>query len=212
MNTPIRLLLLSLLCIISTAQADSLFSQRSADGGTLISDKKSRFEVGDLVTVMVRESINAESASDLDIKKESTVDSNAAAAANQFLVGTGENGLNLLTAGALPNWAFDAANEHKADGSTSRGSKLTMTITCTVREVNSNGTIDIEGSKLITVNREKSMLNVLGTVRTRDVASNNSVSSNQLANANIQLTGEGPLWNNQRRGFLTKALDWFSPH
>ena len=212
MNILIKLLVLGTLCTVSTAQADSLFSKRTAESGTLISDKKSRFEVGDLVTVMVRETINAESESDLDTKKESTVESTAAAAANQFLVGTGENGMNLLSAGALPNWNIDAANEHKADGSTSRGSKLTMTITCTVTHINNNGTIEIDGNKLITVNREKSMLSVSGTVRTRDVASNNSISSNQIANSKIQLIGEGPLWNNQRRGFFTKVLDWFSPH
>lgn len=212
MKIIVKLLVLGILCGLSTAHADSLFSKRSAEGGTLISDKKSRFEVGDLVTVLVRESINAESESDLDTKKESTVEATAAASANQFLVGKGENGMNLISAGLLPNWNIEAENEHKSDGSTSRGSKLTMTITCTVIRVNSNGTIEIKGDKLITVNREKSMLSLSGTVRTRDVASNNTVSSNQLADSKIQLVGEGPLWNNQRRGFFTKILDWFSPY
>jgi flagellar L-ring protein FlgH len=188
--------------------ADSLFSKRSADRGTLISDKKSRFEVGDLVTVMVRESINAEAESDLDTKKESTLDANSS---NPFLTGKGENGLNIVDPGSLPNWNMETENEHKSDGSTSRGSKLTMTITCMVKSVNNNGTIEISGEKLITVNREKTMLTVAGTVRSRDVASDNTLTSNQIANAEIQLTGEGPLWNNQRRGFFTKALDWFSP-
>ncbi len=203
---------LSMVLGLGTAEADSLFNKRSADRGTLISDKKSRFEVGDLVTVMVRESINAESESDLDTKKESTVESTASAAANQFLVGKGENGSNLISAGLLPNWNIEGENEHKADGSTSRGSKLTMTITCTVTQVNNNGTIDVAGTKLITVNREKTMLDLSGTIRTRDVGSDNTVSSNQMANPEIMLTGEGPLWNNQRRGFITKMLDWFSPN
>lgn len=212
MKYTIQIILLLLLSTQTPANADSLFNKHRPDTGTLIADMKGRFEVGDLVTVLVRESITAQSESDTDTKKESTVEATAAAAANQFLVGTGENGMNLISAGALPNWNIDAANEHKADGSTSRGSKLTMTITCTVTQVNGNGTILIEGDKLITVNREKSILKVAGMIRTRDVASNNSISSNQLANAKIQLTGEGPLWNNQRRGFFTKILDWFSPH
>ena len=74
-----------------------------------------------------------------------------------------------------------------------------------------NGNITIEGSKRITVNREESKLYVKGTVRSRDVTSANTILSAQIANAEIELKGKGPLWNNQRRGLLTRILDWFSP-
>jgi hypothetical protein len=32
-----------------------------------------------------------------------------------------------------------------------------------------------------------------------------------VANVTIELKGKGPLWNNSRRGIITKILDWFSP-
>lgn len=211
MNKKMVLLAVVLLGCGTIAQADSLFNKRAAESGTLISAKKSRFEVGDIITVLVREKIDASTDSDLDTKKESTVEASAAVAANPFLVGKGSDGLGLIPAGALPNWNIDASNEHKSDGSTSRGNSFTMTISCTVTSVADNGTFTIEGEKNITVNREKSMLKVAGMVRSRDVGTDNTVLSNQIANASIELTGEGPLWNNQRRGFFTKLLDWFSP-
>jgi len=71
--------------------------------------------------------------------------------------------------------------------------------------------VQIEGSKKVTVNSEDSTLIVRGVVRPRDVTSQNTVLSSQMADAVIELKGKGPLWNNQRRGWLTKLVDWVSP-
>jgi len=196
----------------TAVHADSIFSKRAADSGTLISTQKQRYEVGDMITVLVRESIDARTQSDLDTKKESTVNSSAAEAANSFFVKSGDGTFGLLKPGDLPNWDIESEGEFKADGTTSRGNTLTTTITCLVTRVQSNGIIYIEGEKRMTVNREKSFLKVSGLVRSRDVTTTNTVESNQLANAVFELTGEGPLWNNQRRGFMTKLFDFFSPN
>jgi flagellar L-ring protein precursor FlgH len=80
-----------------------------------------------------------------------------------------------------------------------------------VKKVYDDGNIDIEGEKRVTVNREDSNLFVKGTVRSRDVSPGNTVLSTQVANVTIELKGKGPLWNNSRRGLITKVLDWFSP-
>ena len=211
MNSVLKMLVIGMLGCDSMAYGDSLFNKRTAESGTLISAKSSRFEVGDIITIMVREKIDASTDSDLDTKKESTVEATAATASNQFLVGKGDAGFGLFPAGALPNWNIESEGEHKSDGSTSRGNSLTMTVSCVVTSISDNGTLQIEGQKQITVNREKSLLKVSGMLRARDVASDNTVQSNQIANSMIQLTGEGPLWNNQRRGFFTKLFDWISP-
>jgi len=70
-------------------------------------------------------------------------------------------------------------------------------------------TVEVNGYNL--TNREDTEFFVTGTVRARDVTSQNTVESTQLANAKVQIKGKGPLWNNQRRGWFTKILDWFSP-
>lgn len=196
----------------AAVHADSIFSKRTAESGTLISTQKQRYEVGDMITVLVRETIDAQTQSDLDTKKESTLNSTADEAANTFLVKSGGGTLGILKPGDLPNWDIEAESEFKSDGTTSRGNTLTTTITVVVKRVQANGTIFIEGEKHLTVNREKSILKVAGLVRSRDVTTENTVASNQMANAVFELTGEGPLWNNQRRGFMTKLFDFFSPN
>ncbi len=195
----------------SVARADSLFNAAAAESGTLISDKKVKFKEGDLITVLVQETIDATTEANTDTKKESEIQAQAAASQNQFLIAEGPGGPNIISAKELPNWSIEIENEHKAKGKTRRANKLIMTVACTGTKGFDNGNITIEGSKRITVNREESKLYVKGTVRSRDVTSANTILSAQIANAEIELKGKGPLWNNQRRGLLTRILDWFSP-
>ena len=196
---------------VAGAVADSLFDPEDAQGGTLISDKKVKFEVGDIITVLVKETVDASTEADTDTKKESNIEAEAPAVSNPFLVAEGEGGMNIVSAKELPNWDIGIDNEHKAKGKTRRTNKLIMTVSCNVTKVHDNGNIDIEGTKRVTVNREDSKIYIKGTVRSRDVSPANTILSTQIADAEIELKGKGPLWNNQRRGLLTKILDWFSP-
>jgi flagellar L-ring protein precursor FlgH len=191
--------------------ADSLFSKRAAKEGTLVSNKKAKFEVGDIVTVLVRENIDASTRSDTNTKKESEVNASSGLLSNTFLTADKPDGLGITDYQRLPNWDVEAENEHKGNGSTRRSNSLVMTVACHVVAVQENGNVEIEGQKLVSVNREDSSILVKGIVRSSDVSATNTVESSQLADAVIQLKGQGPLWNNQRRGLVTKFLDWFSP-
>ena len=188
---------------------DSLFSQKDAKEGTLISEKTARFEMGDIITVQVQEVIEASTAADTNTKKESDVESEAGENENSFWVH--KDGLNLINPEELPNWGIESENETKTTGTTRRQSELSTTITCTVENVYPNGNLFISGRRVVTINREDSTLVVSGVVRSKDVTPANTVLSTQMANASVQLQGKGPLWNNQRRGLVTRFLDWFSP-
>jgi len=203
---------MALLVLSGVAGADSLFSQKVAREGTLVSERKARFAVGDIITVLVREEVEATTTSNTNTKKESDVKAEAAESENGFLVTpVKEGGFDLFDPAQLPNWGIDAQNEHKGTGSTKRSSTLTTTITCFVKEVLSNGNLMLEGNKRITVNKEDSLLVVGGLIRSKDVTAQNTILSTQVADATVELRGKGPLWNNQRRGLVTRALDWFSP-
>ncbi len=191
------------------ASGDSLFTQRVADRGTFISDLKARYKVGDIITVMVRETIDATTSANTNTKKESTVEAEANAADNPFLVSS--EGLINIKPEELPVWSIEAENEARTQGTTTRTNRLVMTVTCMVIQVFSNGNVMLDGTRSITVNREDSKIRISGIVRSRDITAQNTIQSNQMASAKIELLGKGPLWNNQRRGFFTKLLDWFSP-
>lgn len=208
-------LFVAVLCgcaLVWGARGDSLFSQKMAKDGTLVAERKARFSPGDIITVIVREEIAADTTANTNTKKESDVGSEAAESENEFLVAVPKDGgIGIIDPQRLPNWNIGAENEHKGTGSTTRKSSLTTTITCFVTQVLPNGNLMIAGEKKVTVNREDSMLVVEGIVRTRDVTAENTVVSTQVANATVELRGKGPLWNNQKRGLVTRFLDWFSP-
>ncbi|MBX7256792.1 MAG: flagellar basal body L-ring protein FlgH [Candidatus Hydrogenedentes bacterium] len=197
---------------IAPAWGDSLFSQKTASQGTLVSLKKARFAEGDIITVLIKEEIAAQTDANTNTKKESDVESEANAGDNTFLTAAKPDGFGITTAGKLPNWQIGMKNEQRTTGKTARKNTLETTVTCTVTKVNDNGTIELRGEKLLTMNREQSRMVVSGTARARDVTPANTLDSTQLANAVIELSGKGPLWNNQRRGVLTRLLDWVSPY
>lgn len=191
--------------------ADSLFSQRVAKTGTLVTEKLNRYQPGDIITVLVRETLDARTSAETSTTKESEVGATAPVASNPFLVGAQPNGNNILNPGELPNWQLEAENETKNDGDTVRKNTLTTSITCMVKESLPNGNIRIEGEKKVTVNREDSTIFLSGIIRSKDITPENTILSTQVAGINVRVKGKGPLWNNQRRGLVTRFLDWFSP-
>ncbi len=195
-----------LVALLSTsAWADSLFLAKAEKSGSLISNKQPQFEVGDIIMVLVQESIDASTESNTDTRKDASTEGEAAVGDNPFLTNLGISGA------ALPNWDIEVENQHRTSGKTKRKNRLVTTISCLVTKVHENGNVDIEGEKTVTVNRESSWLQLSGTVRGRDVTASNTVLSSQIGRLVLHLRGEGPLWKNQRRGLMTKLLDFFSP-
>ena len=98
------------------ATADSLFNMSNGESGTLIAQKKARFEVGDLVTVLVRESIDASTKSNTDTRKEADIESEANAVDNAFLVGDADGKKRIVDPLRLPNWDIETEKQHRGRG------------------------------------------------------------------------------------------------
>ena len=194
------------LAVVPCAHADSLFSRAVEQRGSLYSDEEIRFNVGDVITVLVSESTDARTRASTETEKESSLE---ASGASQFL--TSPDGLNILKSGELPEWTLEGKNEHEGGGTTQRNNTVSAMVSVRVVEVISGGNFRIQGEKNLVVNREKTKITVSGIVRGRDVTARNTVLSSQIADAEISFQGTGPLWNSQRRGILTKILDWIWP-
>lgn len=193
------------------AWGDSLLRRDVTAHETLIA-KRADYRAGDIITVIVQEELDSSINSDTNTKKESDIESAADASANEFLVAKKPGGFGLIPKEKLPNWQVEAQNEMKARGQTRRKSKLETTVPCQVTAVLENGNLMIEGSRTVSINREDNRLSVSGVIRPRDVSPGNTILSDRIANAQILLKGRGPLWNNQRRGLITRMLDWISPY
>ncbi|ABK45588.1 flagellar L-ring protein [Magnetococcus marinus MC-1] len=175
----------------------------SGGRNTLFADAKARF-VGDLITVNVSESSSAKKNAMTELKREA--DSEVALGG---LFGLTEalqkGGLSKL----VDSNSTTSNQNHKGEGTTSRDSTFTATITCQVTEVLSNGNLRIEGRRDITVNHENQFIILSGVIRPEDISNTNSVNSAQIADARIDYSGEGVLDDQQQPSWLQQFFTTF---
>lgn len=162
----------------------------------LASDLRAR-HVNDTVTILV-----AERASALARGSTKTARS-AAASAKVSAVG----GITRAT-GPLAN-LLNLSGEHELDaqGSTSRQTVVSTTITARVVEVLPNGFLVVEGSKSIQVNDELQTVSIRGLVRPYDLSPDNVVTSDRVGLLEVKINGKGVVDDAIRRpNFLFRLL------
>jgi flagellar L-ring protein precursor FlgH len=166
----------------------SLYSD--AQFQSLTADKR-RFEVGEVLTIMVYENASASSSADTGTNRDSSV-------------GVGVD---------LPNWKKSAGatvnNDFSGTGRTQRAGRLLAQMTVLVREVLPNGDLMVGGEQLLEINGEKQTIRVEGRVRPRDITENNVVLSSRLAEAKLAFVGDGVLGEMQRPRWWQKLLSLF---
>jgi flagellar L-ring protein precursor FlgH len=96
-------------------------------------------------------------------------------------------------------------------GTTNRGSKIEATLTCEVIEVKPNGNLRIWGWKEIRVNDETQYVVIQGIVRPRDIQMDNTVTSDLVAQAQIEITGSGVIADRESPSIGTRILDAIWP-
>ena len=85
------------------------------------------------------------------------------------------------------------------------------TITAKVVEILPNGNLVLESRKEITVNNEKQILVFQGMARPEDIAMDNSIMSDKVADSRVFFVGDGVLQDKQRPGWLVRLLDKIWP-
>ena len=74
-----------------------------------------------------------------------------------------------------------------------------------------NGNLAIWGSRQVQVNNENQYIHIQGVIRPEDISANNVVLSTFVADAKIELSGQGVVSDKQRTGWLTRILDYVWP-
>ncbi|WP_457447650.1 flagellar basal body L-ring protein FlgH [Roseateles sp. P5_E4] len=166
----------------------SLYSD--AQFQSLTADRR-RFEIGEVLTIMVYESTTATSSADTGTNRDSSV------------------GLGI----SLPNWNKSAGatanNDFNGTGRTQRAGRVLAQITVLVREVLPNGDLRVGGEQLLEINGEKQTIRAEGRVRPRDISEQNVVLSSRLAEAKLAFVGDGVLGDMQRPRWWQKLLSLF---
>ena len=186
MNRARRLwLVLVVPLLVSTAAAETVLPTES-----IFRDHKAH-RVGDAITILIVESTQA---------AKSTLTKTASQTDN-----------SLDSAGRLDFlefWNLGADNSSLGEGSTSRRGDLSARITAKVTRIDANGLLHLEGNRSVTVNGEEELITLTGSVRPRDVMTDNTVLSTFVADATIEYTGEGILASAERPGIITRIFNW----
>lgn len=146
-------------------------------------------QVDDLITVLVSEQASAVAQGTTKTQRQSTLNSGITAA-----------GGPTRAAGALANLAaLNTQSQLNGQGTTTRSTQLTTTLSARVTHVLPNGYLVIEGSKAVNVNSENQIVTVRGVVRPTDLSTGNTVSSTQIAQMELTINGKGVINDSVRR-------------
>lgn len=153
-------------------------------------------QIDDIVTILVSENVSAVASGVTNTSRKSSAQNNITSLAGP-VSSTGRIG-NLL---GLSN-----NQQLQGTGQTSRNMSVVTTISTRVVDVTPNGTLVVEGTKDINVNSEKQSIVVRGLVRPVDLTVANTVSSNQVANLQVHVTGKGVVGDAIKRPFILYRL------
>ncbi len=152
-------------------------------------------QVDDAVTILVVERATAVAAGTTKTARQASAEASIGP-----LLGKAPRSLSQLAAAA-------SDQSLSGEGSTSRSTVLSTTLTARVAAVLPNGYLVIEGSKLVAVNSESQVVTVRGVARPLDIAPNNIIRSDRLAQLEIRINGKGVVGDAVRRpNFLYRLL------
>jgi flagellar L-ring protein precursor FlgH len=164
--------------------------------------------VGDVVTVVV------------NVTDQATLNNSTTAtrASSQNLGAPNLFGLNTAIQKALPAGtdlssllSTTSGNSLKGVGNTTRNETIQIRIAGTITQVLPNGNLVVVGSQEMRVNSELRALTISGVIRPQDIASDNTVQHDRLAEARISYGGRGTLSDQQTAHYGQQLLDIISP-
>jgi flagellar L-ring protein FlgH len=166
----------------------------------LFRDFKAR-QVNDVVTILVSETTSANATADAANSKDST----ANIGMNSFF------GLEKKIK-ELPNLVDGkSSTTFQGNGSTTRATTLTTTMTARVKGVLPNGYLVIEGVREVRVNNENQTIFLTGIVRPVDISARNVVPSAAIAQMEVRVQGRGVVSQPLKPGLLLRFLNGVFP-
>jgi flagellar L-ring protein precursor FlgH len=163
--------------------------------------------VGDILTVLV----NITDAADLkNDSKASRTGSETMGVPNLF--GFEKTIPKLLAGSSASNLvSASSANSNGGTGEVKRNETVTMRVAGIITQVLPNGNLVVSAHQEVRVNSELRQLQVTGVVRPQDIASDNTVIHDRMAEARITYGGRGQLTDVQTPRWGQQVLDVIAP-
>jgi len=164
----------------------------SLNGQSLYSDIKAH-AIGDVLSVIIEESANANRESKSSSSSNSKMNADASASGN--------------VADFLPilGGSTSLSTSYDGDDGTAQADRLNGRITVQITERTESGMYKIKGERSLNVNGEENIMLLEGMVRPRDISTNNSIYSYNIANAQITYK-KGGITNMVNDGFFSNIF------
>lgn len=160
----------------------------------IYSDSKAH-RVGDIISVILSESTQAQKNAKTELKKNNSSTLSPITGLGGAAVNFNDKAIQL---------GFDQSSNFKGDSKADQGNSLSGNISVHVLRVLSNGNLMIRGEKWMSLNNGDEFIRLTGIVRSQDISSNNTVTSSKVANARIEYAGTGTFADVQEQGWLSK--------
>lgn len=179
----------------SIVPSGSLFKANYVNN--IYSDSKAH-RVGDIISVVLSESTQAQKNAKTELKKENSATLSPI---------TGFGGVPINFKGDSVQFGLDQDSDFKGDSKSNQGNSLSGNVSVHVLRVLPNGNLMIRGEKWMTLNTGDEYIRLTGIIRPQDISSNNTILSQKIANARIQYSGTGTFADVQEQGWLTKFFN-----
>lgn len=185
--------------MVQTPTNGTIFQAATAD--SLFVDVKAR-RVGDTITILLNERMQASKSASTDASKTSDFDSGSPILFGNTPKVDGEPVLE-------NSWGVE--QDFSGEGSSSQSNRLDGSITVTVYDVLPNGNLMVRGEKWLTLNQGEEYVQISGIIRPTDVSKENTVPSFKVADARITYSGNGAIADANSPGLLSRIFMKFFP-
>ena len=189
----------------------SLWVKSSNNQRGLYGDKRA-FSVGDLITIDVGESSSLAASQNSVRNRQSQVEN----AVKQFLFANSKMGTHN---GGLPGTEIESKSSNKGGGSIANTQDLKGRVSVVIIDVLPNGVLILEGARMVTFSGESYYAVLKGMVRQEDIGAGfreglryrNIVSSQYIADAQIEFVSKGSLNDAQKESWYQKIASVINP-
>ena len=189
--------LLILAALASPLHAQSLWAKAKKKGPTKdwIEDNTAA-HVGDILTIVIRERHKVKNEDKLDRTTSTTL----SARLESFRIKSDAFSV-------LPDLDVRSSRSHKGNAKQERDSDVEGRIAVTVVDELPNGNLVVSGQRSVVVDDVNKTLKISGIVRKLDIAADNTIQSNQVAEAKVAIMGTGKHRETVTRGPIGKVVE-----
>ena len=181
----------------------AIFAAYPAGGGGLELFRDHRaWQVGDIVTIAITQNASATKNVSQNLGRS---DSIASTLSNLFGLPTAF-GHSSKSTQFNPNISYNSANTLAGSGATAQSDSVATTVSAMVRRIQPNGDLVVAGSDEIKLVGGKEFIRIAGVVRPEDIQFGNIIDSTQMADAQIEFSGDGETYLAPKMGFLQRLF------